>query len=102
MRFGVCAAGTFGAAVRSKWHAVLGNVVWTGSVRGCLRISDLAAVYVPLSACGRAAHSVQPSVSGDVRSGFGADVGEAEILYLFLPVWSGRGNHQRDCEADDR
>ena len=96
MRFCVCAAGTLGAAIWPEWCAILGNVVWAGSLCGCVRIPDLAAVYVPVSTCGRAAHPVQPSVSGDVWGRSGTDVGRAEILYLFFPVRRGRGNHQCD------
>src|ERR1700723_3635227 len=102
MRFGVCTPGAFGAAFWPGRRAFLGNVVWTGSLCGCVWIPDLAAVYVPVSACGRAAHSIQPSVSGDVWGRSRTDVGRAEILYLFFPVRRGRGNHQRDREVDYR
>src|SRR5579862_2301356 len=102
MRFGVCAAETLGVAFWPEWRAILGNVVWVGSLCGCVWIPDLAAVYVPVSACGRAAHSIQPSVSGDVWGRSRTDVGRAEILHLFFPVRRGRGNHQRDREVDYR
>ena len=91
MRFSVCAAGAFGAAFWTEWRTILGNVVWAGAVCGCVWIPDLAAVYVPVSACGRAAHSVQSSLSGDVWGRSGADVGRAEILYLFFLCDMGAG-----------
>src|SRR5215469_2019846 len=102
MRLGVRSAGTFSAAFGPEWRAILGNLVWTGPVCGCVWIPHLAAVYVSVSACGRDAYSVQPSVSGHVWGRSGADVGRAEILCLFFPVRSWRRNHQRDRETDYR